>query len=180
MTAEEETASLAGNDDAAAYGDTALCAGIWASALEQHISQAEGSLWNSRTMLAAGFGSVLAAGGHILYETADLLLRIDSARSVSRKQNENFRKEAASLLEIAAMFEHVSTLEERREILVAWKQERPNDMLPELDVAFLVSITSMLDSAIGDVYSRERRTGWAKSVEQVARRLERQGSMRSL
>lgn len=175
MTTERRDWALAAGEEFAAYGDSSLCAGIWASALEQHRSQAAGSA-SSRAVLESGFGSVLAAGGSVLYDTADLIIRIDTANPSSRKQDDIFRREISRLLEKAEMFERVSTLEERREIMGAWQRERPHDMLPELDILFHTAFTSLLDSAIGDAFSRSRRMVWAKSMEQAAWHLRRSGS----
>ena len=172
MTARRNADGLSERERFAAYSDTNWCEGIWSSALEQHMAQQTAARQNSREILVSGFGSAAAAGGSVLYDTADLICRIDRGHLFSRKETDGFRREAASLTAKAEMFQEVSSPAERKQIMEAWQIEQPGGSMPELDSMFCVAVTSLLDSAICDAYSRRKRNLWSKTLEHAAARLE--------
>ena len=153
----------------ASYGNFILCESLWKSASDIYNSDSEDSGTQARTLLEKGFGSILAAGGNVLYETADILMRIDATQVSSLKQTEKFAEEIAALKEKAEMFEKLSSyIPERRNLEKLWQSEYPLDMMtPEISLNFKSNLSEILDKALSGLRDRNYRNRMAQTFQRV-------------
>ena len=158
------------NDTAeASYDNFVLCESLWKSALEIYNSDSEDHGTQAKALLEKGFGSILAAGGHILYETADILTRIDSTQISSRKQTEKFAQEIDALRGKAEMFEKLSSyMPERRKLGELWQSEYPLDMMmPDISMNFKSNLSEILDEALRGLRRRNYRSRMAQTLQRI-------------
>ena len=155
----------------ARYNDTVSCEQIWETAEDIHRSENETRCETCRDVLLAGFGSAAAAGGHILFEVADLCMRIDAHQGVSRKQKARFEEELRKLSNRAQIFSGCTSYSERKEVFDIWKQEKNGDILLEADTTFSVA-ASIAAEALEAATARTRRASMSKTMERTAWHLE--------
>ena len=158
----------------ASYDNFILCESLWRSASEIFNSDAEDRGTQSKALLEKGFGSILAAGGHLLYETADILTRIDATQISSRKQTEMFAEEIADLEEKAEMFEKLSSyMPERKKLADLWQSEYPLDMMmPDISMNFKNNLSEILNEALSGLRKRNYRNRMAQTFQRICWYLE--------